>query len=228
MKNNKISLSKGFSLIELLVVITIIGILMGVVIPGAISIFGTSEKTEMKTILRAWITQLNQYKSHYGYFPPFLFQEEEGTPIYLNQSDNANSFIYSLKGKKKSQQGGWESATDEELVKQNKQGIEFHPFGEDEFVIAENDEIQLKGLSGLAILVDHDGDGAIDLDDSLLDEMFSTFSKDFDSTQIDLASQRRDQMKTVYQGVAILLLYDEDSELSNIYSWNIEKYLETD
>ena len=68
----------AFTLIELLVVISIIGILMGLLISQLGGILGSSEKTKMQAIMRTWIIQLNEYKSHYGYYPPPHF----GHPHY--------------------------------------------------------------------------------------------------------------------------------------------------
>ena len=87
----------GFTLIELLVVISIIGILMGLLISQLGGILGSSEKTKMQAIMRTWIIQLNEYKSHYGIYPNFLYEENEGSPVLLSKGDNQDKFIYSLK-----------------------------------------------------------------------------------------------------------------------------------
>ena len=99
--------TKAFTLIELLVVISILGILMGIVGPKVIDLLSGSEKTKMQAILRGWVTQLHQYKSHYGYFPPFLSNAEEGTPIILSEQENYEKFMISLKGKTMSDNGAW-------------------------------------------------------------------------------------------------------------------------
>ena len=98
MKNKKI----GFTLIELLVVISIIGILMGLLVSQLGGILGSSENTKMQAVMRSWVIQLNEYKNYYGYYPPFLYQSSEGSPIMLNDPvDNQGRFLYSLKGKEK-------------------------------------------------------------------------------------------------------------------------------
>ena len=98
--------TKAFTLIELLVVISILGILMGIIGPKVIDLLSGSEKTKMQAILRGWVTQLHQYKSHYGYFPPFLSSVEEGTPISLSEQENYENFMISLKGKTMTDKGG--------------------------------------------------------------------------------------------------------------------------
>ncbi|MEK9772152.1 MAG: type II secretion system protein, partial [Opitutae bacterium] len=127
MKNKKI----GFTLIELLVVISIIGILMGLLISQLGGVLGSSEKTKMQAVMRSWIIQLKEYKSYYGYYPPFLYQSSEGSPIKLNEpEDNQARFFYSLKGKQKTTNGWDDSDTYEN---ENKDKKEFHSFSEDDF-----------------------------------------------------------------------------------------------
>jgi len=89
-KNN----NNGFTLIELLVVISILGILMGIVGPKVIDLLSGSEKTKVQTIVRGWVTQLHQYKSHYGYFPPFLLTGEEGIAVELGDEEISKIFSF--------------------------------------------------------------------------------------------------------------------------------------
>jgi len=222
MNPKTLSRKGGFSLIELLVVISIIGILMGIVIPSAIGILSTSDKTKMSAIFRSWVTQLNQYKSHYGYYPPFLYEELEGEPTYLKKSDNLESFIFALKGKVKTE-NGWIKTSDEDLIKQNKQGVEFHSFGEDEF----DQTGKLIANKSIAILVDHDGDGVISLEVNFLEKIIESLKQEYGSSSVgENIENNREQMKLIHQGVAIVLLNDEDSDLQNVYSWGLEKYFE--
>ncbi len=216
---NKAKLS-GFTLIELLVVITILGILMGIVIPQVIGIFSGSEKTQMQAVLRSWVTQLQQYKSFYGYYPPFLYEaEEEGQAIVLE--DHQEQFIYALKGMQKTD-SGWSASEDEELRAQNRSAREFHPFSEDEF----SEDGNLRSSKFIMILVDHDGDGAIRVADQVVDKIMDSAKKEYDEEEIEKAAARRNQMKLINDEVAIFILEDEESDLKNVFSWNLEKYFE--
>lgn len=220
MKRSKI----GFTLIELLVVITIIGILMGLAISQLGSVLGDSEKKEMNSIMNTWIIKLNQYKSHYGYYPPFLYEEEEGNPVNLKEFQD--EFIFSLKGMLKTD-NGWSKDVDEKLLDQNRKSVQFHHFTESEFILNDDKE-ELIGLSGLSILVDQDNDGVIELDDSFLDDIISNLKLDYTSSEVDKAEANKKQVKNLNESIAIILLKDDVSELSNIYTWNIEKYLEAE
>ena len=227
---------KGFTLIELLVVISILGILMGIVGPKVIDLLSGSEKTKTQAIIRGWVTQLHQYKSHYGYFPPFLLTGVEGVPVSLADSKNYNDFIVSLKGKSLVN-GRWEplEAGNTEIRKQNRKAKEFHSFSEDEFYIVPTEK-QLSFVgdfphligtaldSKLYILVDQDGDGAIDLDTSLLNDIKQSLSIDFSSSQIQKISD--EVLGRIHEKVVILLIKDDLLDVQNVYSWNIEKYFE--
>jgi prepilin-type N-terminal cleavage/methylation domain-containing protein len=62
--------SVGFTLVELLVVITIIGILAGIAVPGIISAVSTANSTAMKMELNSLETAVQQYQEKYGDYPP--------------------------------------------------------------------------------------------------------------------------------------------------------------
>jgi prepilin-type N-terminal cleavage/methylation domain-containing protein len=207
----------GFTLIELLVVISIIGILMGLLISQLGGILGSSEKTKMQAIMRTWIIQLNEYKSHYGYYPPFLYEGEEGTPILLSEGENQDKFMYSLKGKVKTETGWGDS---ESLSDENKDQKEFHAFSEDEF----DGDGNLISLNSLKILVDFNGDGTIEIGEDVKGEIISSLSLDYNDDEMSLIENNG--VPNINESIAFYILTDEKLGISNIYSWNIEKYFD--
>jgi len=207
----------GFTLIELLVVISIIGILMGLLISQLGGILGSSEKTKMQAIMRTWIIQLNEYKSHYGYYPPFLYEGEEGTPILLSDGENQNKFMYSLKGKVKTDTGWGDS---ESLSDENKDQKEFHAFSEDEF----DGDGNLISLNSLKILVDFNGDGTIEIGEDVKGEIISSLSLDYNDDEMSLIENNG--VPNINESIALYILTDEKLGISNVYSWNIEKYFD--
>jgi len=213
MKNKKC----GFTLIELLVVISIIGILMGLLISQLGGILGSSEKTKMQAIMRTWVIQLNEYKSHYGYYPPFLYELEEGIPVLLSDGDNGDKFLYSLKGKIKTG-NGWDDS--ENLSDQNKDGKEFHSFSEDEF----DGEGNLISLNSLRILVDLNGDGSIELGEDTKAQIVESLLLDYNEEEMSLIESNGFQ--NINESIALFILNDDKLSISNVYSWNIEKYFD--
>ena len=207
----------GFTLIELLVVISIIGILMGLLISQLGGILGSSEKTKMQAIMRTWIIQLNEYKSHYGYYPPFLYEGEEGTPILLSDGENQDKFMYSLKGKVKTETGWGDS---ESLSDENKDQKEFHAFSEDEF----DGDGNLISLNSLKILVDFNGDGTIEIGEDVKGEIISSLSLDYNEEEMSLIENNG--VPNINESIVLYILTDEKLGISNIYSWNIEKYFD--
>ena len=215
MKNKKI----GFTLIELLVVISIIGILMGLLVSQLGGILGSSENTKMQAVMRSWVIQLNEYKNYYGYYPPFLYQSSEGSPIMLNDPvDNQGRFLYSLKGKEKTE-SGWNDGDAYEI--ENKDKKEFHSFSEDEFDADGN----LLGINSLRILVDHDRDGMIEMESDVVDDILNSLSPDYDKEEMNLIRSRIDQFSVINEEIAFYILND-NSGVSNVFSWNIDKYFE--
>ena len=92
----------GFTLIELLVVITIIGILAGIMFnSGLFSFLKSAEVKKTKSIFRAWVTQIYQYKETYKHFPPVLLQKKEGEPLEIGQGyqQDHDRFLAALKGR---------------------------------------------------------------------------------------------------------------------------------
>ena len=213
-KNN----NNGFTLIELLVVISILGILMGIVGPKVIDLLSGSEKTKVQTIVRGWVTQLHQYKSHYGYFPPFLLTGEEGIAVELGDEENLKNFLISLKGKALNDDGTWEPI--ESGNEQNRKAKEFHSFSSDEFYSTG----KLIGANNIGILVDQNGDGLIELDPSLSNDILQSLTIDYSASEIQAVDVEK--FGRIREKVAIFLLQDDDLDVQNVYSWNVEKFFE--
>ena len=62
--------STGFTLVELLVVIVIIGMLMGIAVPAIFSAVKTARSTAMKMELNSLETAVQKYQEKYGDYPP--------------------------------------------------------------------------------------------------------------------------------------------------------------
>jgi prepilin-type N-terminal cleavage/methylation domain-containing protein len=83
----------GFTLLEVLAVLAVAGLLMGLVLPGISAVRTRSLRMQTLWQFRAILHGLEDYRSHYGHYPPFLSPRE--TPISLA---NCPEFIPSLQG----------------------------------------------------------------------------------------------------------------------------------
>lgn len=96
----------AFTLMELLIVISIIAILAGLIVPASIAIKNKSTLNKAKSELKQVAEMIEQYKLQYGYYPPDHQTNPGVDPIYntlyfeLGGStyDAANSLYTSLDG----------------------------------------------------------------------------------------------------------------------------------
>jgi prepilin-type N-terminal cleavage/methylation domain-containing protein len=213
----------GFTLIELLVVITIIGILAGIMFnSGLFSFLKSAEVKKTKSIFRAWVTQIYQYKETYKHFPPVLLQKKEGEPLEIGQDyqEDHDRFLAALKGRE------WDRSNNSWIVldqyrDENKRSREFHSFGEDEF--GENGFlVDAWGGDRIFMVVDRDGDGLIELEATAFNDLKNALIREYDSKTVEDAG---DKLKFIHEKVGIYILNDGGDSL-NVFSWNIEKYLE--
>ena len=213
----------GFTLIELLVVITIIGILAGIMFnSGLFAFLKSAEVKKTKSIFRAWVTQIYQYKETYKHFPPVLLQNKEGEPLEIGQEyqEDHDRFLAALKGRE------WDRTNNswiplDQYRDENKRSREFHSFGEDEF--GKNGFlVDAWGGDRIFIVVDRDGDGLIELEATAFNDLKDALILEYDSQIVENAG---DKLKFIHEKVGIYILNDGgDSE--NVFSWNIEKYLD--
>ena len=213
----------GFTLIELLVVITIIGILAGIMFnSGLFSFLKSAEVKKTKSIFRAWVTQIYQYKETYKHFPPVLLQNKEGEPLEIGQEyqEDHDRFLAALKGRE------WDRTNNswiplDQYRDENKRSREFHSFGEDEF--GKNGFlVDAWGGDRIFIVVDRDGDGLIELEATAFNDLKDALILEYDSQIVENAG---DKLKFIHEKVGIYILNDGgDSE--NVFSWNIEKHLD--
>ena len=213
----------GFTLIELLVVITIIAILAGIMFnSGLFSFLKSAEVKKTKSIFRAWVTQIYQYKETYKHFPPVLLQNKEGVPLEIGQDyqEAHDRFLAALKGRE------WDRSNNswiplDQYRDENKRSREFHSFGEDEFG-EKGFLVDAWGADRIFIVVDRDGDGLIELEASAFNDLKDALITEYDSRIVEDAG---DRLKFIHEKVGIYILNDGgDSE--NVFSWNIEKYFE--
>ncbi|MDB6095823.1 MAG: type 4 fimbrial biosynthesis protein [Francisellaceae bacterium] len=82
---------KGFSLIELMVVIAIIGLLAAIAIPSYKNYVRRSQYVEMFPILENFKTQILEYYNSNGAFPPSVSNCPKGTYCTFNQTNGGTA-----------------------------------------------------------------------------------------------------------------------------------------
>ena len=154
--NKKIK--KGFTLVELLMVLAIVGLLASILIPTAGNIRESALKTICKAQLSQYINAIVQFKSQYGYYP--FSKGNKDYVINLSDPEVSQKFIETMSGR--------DAKTGKpKSVGGNRKRIAFHDFSESEFYILEDDLYSLTQLAdrfnntNILIMIDGDGDGFI-------------------------------------------------------------------
>lgn len=68
--------SRGFSLIELLVVVVVIALLLGVILSVSRNVLGDAQRTQTERLLASIGQGLEQFYADHGYYPPLLNENE--------------------------------------------------------------------------------------------------------------------------------------------------------
>ena len=92
--NEKIK--KGFTLVELLMVLAIVGLLASILIPTAGSIRESALKTICKAQLSQYINAIVQFKSQYGFYP--FSTSNKDYVIDLSDPEVSKKFIEIISG----------------------------------------------------------------------------------------------------------------------------------
>ena len=182
-------------MLELLIVITIIGILAGILIPNLADLISGAEKTKTKASFSGYIAAITAYKSHYKYYP-LLFNSEE--PFDLSESDNRDKFIMSLRGSRLVGDS-WQPLTGNEAL-YNRSSRLFHSFDEEEF----DDEGYLADTWGnrhIKVIIDYDRDG------------FITLPSDSEVEELDGSKIKKDIV------IYVLGKDDENRQGEDVFSW---------
>lgn len=87
---------KGFTLVEILVVLAIVGILLAILVPSVSNIKTSVLKTKSKTQFRQYAMALDAYYQEHEHFPVFLTEKGE---VKVNLKDHGVAFQNALKGK---------------------------------------------------------------------------------------------------------------------------------
>ncbi|MFI5357406.1 MAG: type II secretion system protein [Opitutales bacterium] len=68
-KTESLRLRRAFTLIELLLVVTIIGILSAILIPTTAAVRVSAKRAQTKVLFAQWATAIEQFRQEYGYYP---------------------------------------------------------------------------------------------------------------------------------------------------------------
>ena len=79
--------------------------------------------------------------------------------------------------------------------------------------------------SEIHVLVDNDGDDLIELSPSAFNEIKEALKHDYD---VETINKVEDRIKVIREKVAFYVLHDESSGLKNVFSWDIEKFFDSD
>lgn len=150
-----LSRRRGFTLVELLTVIAIIGILAGILIPTVGAAITSANKARTKAMFQQIETGLTSYKAEYGYYPPIFGGGSGDGKINLSDGSSSVDLILALSAR--------HPATGAKDETYNRKGIPFMTFDQS-FFDPEGSDTQIVDAfynPEIFVMVDKDGDGRL-------------------------------------------------------------------
>jgi prepilin-type N-terminal cleavage/methylation domain-containing protein len=144
--------NKGFSLVELLSVIAIVGILVAIILPMFHRASDAALRAKTKTQLSQYALALERYRQTYGAFPAFLNKTE---PVCI-QGIEAENLMTALSTQKLI------AGSSAKQLQWNPQAISFYQFSENELSRADGKVVGIvdaHGEASICILVDKEDRG---------------------------------------------------------------------
>jgi len=153
----------GFTLIEVLVVVAIIGVLTGILIAAASGVRDSASKARVKLQFAQWASAIEAFRSEYGQYPQL------GASNKINGGEQGGSgggehlFHDILAGRRRDGQPLGPLA-----AAQNRRHIRFYTFAQSEFSESGGGSVLIQdalGNTDIAVLLDRNLDGRIDAAD---------------------------------------------------------------
>lgn len=151
----------GFTLLELLCVIAVIGILAALIFPGVRAARVATDKARTKVQFNQWAAAIEGFRAEYGYYPSF---HASGLVNGGASADASGEHLFHdlLAGRHRD---GSSLAAASAATGQNRKLIRFHGFNEADFTPNPASAGRLLcdafGNTSIAVLVDRDLDGVI-------------------------------------------------------------------
>ncbi|MBR4597888.1 MAG: type II secretion system protein [Opitutales bacterium] len=201
----------AFTLVELLIVISIIAVMAGLLMPAIAGARGKAKRSSVKTFMVQLAGAIDQFKTEYGYYPDFLVEKER---VNLGEGNNSEYLVKALTGKNID----GTNLSDADRKKFNRRMRNFFTF--DNSVLQKKDNVwkivDEFGNPNIYVCVDKSNSGSIRKGYPLMTDGLS--QSEFNEIVPDISSGVR---KSV---IIFTLKKDEkkegaDYEAENIFSW---------
>lgn len=158
----------GFTLVELLTVIAIVGILAAILIPTAGKVRESARNAKVRVQFSGWITAIEQFRAEYGYYPQFANNKVNlnpgGTAVGLPL--NSQHLFHDILAGRRRDGSALPDAVGappppQPPEHQNRKKIVFTAFGADEINLINGRIVDAFGNDDITVIVDSDYNGII-------------------------------------------------------------------